>query len=395
MGDPWLTIIGMGEDGLSGLSDASRTAIAAADLVFGGPRHLALAGVESRGRAWPVPFSVEPVLACRGRRVVVLASGDPFWFGAGGALTPHLTPDEWISRPAPSSFQLAANALGWRMEEVTSLGLHATDIWQKRDCFQSGARIIATLRDGAAAGELARWLDETGFGATRLCVMERLGGPHQRLRKTTAKDYCLTDVAAPAMLAIDMQGGPRSHPRSPGLPDDSFVSDGQITKSPIRALTIAALQPRRNSLLWDLGAGSGTISVEWCLAGGHAEAVEQRADRAQNIRLNADTFGLGDRMVVHVANSLDWLIGSQVAPDAVFVGGGADDALLSRLWETLPPCTRLVVNAVTLETESLLVHWHAENGGELLRFDIARAGPIGSMRGWMPLRPVTQWIVTR
>ena len=383
----------MGEDGLDGLTSASRAALDAAEIVFGGPRLLALTAVDNRGHAWPVPFSLAPVLAERGRRVAVLASGDPFWHGAGGSLMAHLPAGEWVSYPVPSCFSLAANRLGWRLEEVQSLGLHAAPFERLVPVLARGRRLICTLRDGDAAAELAGWLVAQGFGASQLWVLEALGGPRERLRQTQAQGFALQGITAPVAIAIAVEGA-AGLPRSPGLPDDAFVHDGQITKAPVRALTLSALAPRPGERLWDLGAGSGSVAVEWCLAGGLATAVEQRPDRAGNIRDNAARFGLAHRLAVVEGAALS-AIADLPPPDAVFIGGGAEAALLQAVWQAMPKGARLVVNAVTLETEALLADWHGEKGGNLLRIDLARATPLGRMRGWTASRPVVQWSVAK
>jgi precorrin-6Y C5,15-methyltransferase (decarboxylating) len=395
MADPWLTIIGLGEDGLSGLSEASRAALDCAEVIIGGPRHLELTDAGDRGQAWPVPFSTAPVLALRGRAVAVLASGDPFWHGAGGSLVPDLGPGEWIAHPAPSTFSLAAARLGWRLEEVECFGLHAAPYQRLRPVLSRGARLICLIRDGAAARQCCAWLKGNGFGASQVTVLEALGGPRERIRRVTAEGFALTDVAAPVALAIDVAGG-SGLPRTPGLPDDLFAHDGQITRQPIRALTLAALAPRAGEVLWDLGAGSGSISVEWCLAASQARAhaVELRGDRADNIRTNAEAFGITHRLSVHDGGWPD-LIGGLPRPDAVFVGGGLDAEGLRNLWEHIPEGTRLVVNTVTLDNEALMAGWHGRHGGVLHRFDIAEARPLGRMQGWVPARPVVQWSVTR
>lgn len=391
MADPWLTIIGIGEDGA--LSRAARTALAGAAAVFGGPRHLSLAGVApDRAHPWPVPFDAAPVLAWRGRPVVVLASGDPFWHGAGGSLAPQLTMGEWISLPAPSTFQLAANRLGWRLEHVACLGLHAAPFARLRPVLGRGTPVIALLRDGVAVGALAKWLCAQGFADAQLTVMEALGGPRERLRQAPAQGYALADVAAPVAVAITTHAP--GLPRVAGLPDDLFAQDGQITKAPVRAMTLAALAPRPGDLLWDLGAGSGSVSVEFCLAGGQAVAVELRPDRTANIRANADAFGVAHRLTVIEGPAQD-AIATLPPPDAVFIGGGCDAALLDAVWDAIPPGTRLVVNAVTIETEALVMAAHSTRGGDLIRLDIARAAPLGRMRGWTPARPLVQWSVTR
>ena len=392
MDRPWLRIIGLGEDGLTGLPSASRDAIARAEVVFGGPRHLELAGVGLRGRAWPIPFDIAPVLALRGQDVVVLASGDPFWFGAGGSLAPHLTPGEWTAHPAPSTFALAAAHLGWPLETVTCHGLHAAPFARIRPDLHNAARLICLLRDGNAPLALAQWLQKMGFGGSTLHVMESMGGPRQRIRQTLADGFDLTDITAPVAVAIEARG--TGLPRGFGLPDDAFAHDGQITKRPIRAMTLSALAPRMGERLWDIGAGSGSISVEWCLAGGHATALEARPSRVENIRTNANAFGVDHRQTVIHGRAPDGLA-DLPQPDAVFIGGGGDAALYAALWPLLRPGTRLVANAVTLETEALLVGLHGLYGGTLMKIDIAQTEPLGRMRGWSAARPVVQWSVTR
>lgn len=392
MGKPWVSIIGINEDGLSGLSDASRTALAHAEIIFGGPRHLELAQVGQRGRAWPIPFSVEPVLALKGQSVAILASGDPFWFGAGSSLTAHLSRDEWQAFPMPSTFQLAAAGLGWRMEEVTCHGLHAAPCARLRPVLTKNHRAICLLRDGAAPAELAAWLVEQGFQAD-LAVLESLGGARERIRHTKAEDFDLTDITAPVAVALTITAG-RGLPRASGLDDAVFANDGQITKRPIRALTLSALAPTAGELLWDIGAGSGSISVEWCLAGGRALSFELRSDRAKNIRTNAAHFGIDHRMTCIEGPAAENL-NTHPIPDAVFIGGGGNAALFDQLWQILPAGTRIVANGVTLETESLLAQQHAQRGGNLLRIDLAQAAPLGRMRGWQASRPVVQWSVMR
>jgi precorrin-6Y C5,15-methyltransferase (decarboxylating) len=391
MADPWLAIIGLGEDGPAGLPPASRAALARAEVVFGGPRHLALAGVG--GRAWPVPFDPAPVLAERGRRVAVLASGDPFWFGAGGSLAAHLAPGEWVAYPAPSTFSLAAARLGWRLEETLCLGLHAAPFERLRPLLAEGVRSICLLRDGPAVGDLAAYLCGIGFGASTLTLLEALGGPRERLSRLSADQPPPADVAAPVAVAIDARG--EGMARASGLPDGLFDHDGQITKRPVRALTLSALGPRPGEVLWDIGAGSGSVGIEWLLAGGAScHAVEADAARAERARGNAARFGLGHRHHLHHARAPEAL-DRLPPPDAVFLGGGASEMVLTRLWALLPAGVRLVANAVTLETEMLLAAWSARHGGQLLRIALAEAGALGTRRGWQAALPVVQWSVTK
>jgi precorrin-6Y C5,15-methyltransferase (decarboxylating) len=391
MGDPWLSIIGMTDDTATSLPPASRAAIDAADVVFGGPRHLELAGVGTRGHPWPIPFSIDPVLAHRGKRVAVLASGDPFWFGAGGSLSAQLRPDEWQVLPAPSTFSLIAGHLGWRLEETTCHGLHAAPFARLRGALSPNGQMICLLRDGDAPSALAKWLIDQGAGDAKLWVCERMSSTAQRVRQTVASGIDLNDVTAPVAVAVALPDNV-GLPRGSGLSDDAFAHDGQITKRPVRALTLSALAPRQGELLWDIGAGSGSISVEWCLAGGRAIAFEQHATRVGNIAQNITDFGIDHRMTVVQGDAIA-MLSDQPLPDAVFVGGGGNIALFDHLFEILPKRTRVVANGVTLETESLLASLQADKGGDLLRIDLAQAAPLGRMRGWQAARPVVQWSV--
>ena len=387
-----MSIIGLGEDGLAGLSGASLAALEIAEIVFGGPRHLALAQVGPKGRAWPVPFDPAPLLALRGRAVAMLVSGDPFWFGAGGTLAAHLPASEWRAYPVAGVFSLVAARLGWRLEEVICLGLHAAPLARLRPVLARGVRVICTLRDAAAVADLGQWLRDNGFAATRVTVCEAMGGPRERLRGGTG----WPDIAAPVAVALDGVDLPHAAglPCGAGLPDDLFVHDGQISKRPVRALTLSALAPRPGARLWDIGGGSGSVSVEWCLAGGVAICIEARAARAANIRANAECFGLGHRLRV-VEGRAPEALRDLPPPDAVFVGGGGDGALYDALWPVLPEGCRLVANGVTLETEAQLAACHARHGGHLMRVDLAEAAPLGGFRGWTAARPVVQWSVTR
>ncbi|MET4326738.1 precorrin-6Y C5,15-methyltransferase (decarboxylating) [Bradyrhizobium sp. i1.15.2] len=393
MADPWLTIIGIGEDGLAGLPEASRKALDDAETVFGGERHLALAGVTGRGRPWPVPFDADAVLSCRGRPTAVLASGDPFWFGAGASLAEKLHGDEWIAHPAPSTFSLAAARLGWRLEAIACLGLHAAPFERLVPHLAHGARIICLVRDAKAAGDLAKWLTARGWGASAFWTLTALGGPRESIDAHRADSFA--DRLAGTLVAVAVEArGAQGLPRSSGLSDELFVHDGQITKRPVRALALSALAPRPGERLWDIGAGSGSISVEWALSGGTAIAVEAREDRAANIRNNAAAFGLAHRITV-IAGKAPEALAALDGPDAVFIGGGLDIAMFDAVWSRLASGTRLVVHAVTLETEALLGELHQRHGGDLIRVELAHATPLGRYRSWEAVRPVVQWSAVR
>lgn len=396
MRDPWLTIVGLGEDGAEGLPPASLAALDAAEVVMGPPRHLALLpDVQARGIAWPVPFAdgIPQLLTLRGRRVVVLASGDPFWCGAGTVLAHDLDPGEWRALPGPSCFSLAASRMGWGLESVLCLGLHAAPLSRLRPHLAPGARLVLTLRDGDAVAVLAGVLCEAGFGASRVTVMEALGGPRERIT-TSRADALHGNFAHPLCVALEVAGPGAVVPLASGRGDDWFESDGQMTKRPVRALTLSALAPRHGEHLWDIGGGSGSISIEWLLTHPSlsATAIEPRADRADRIRGNATRLGV-DRLQVVTGAAPEALEGLE-APDVVFVGGGLDAALFDWLEARLAPGTRLVANAVTLETEALLLAAQGRRGGDLLRVELATAAPLGRRRGWTASRPVVQWSVT-
>ena len=388
-----MTIIGIGEDGLAGLSEASRKALDRAETVFGGERHLKLAHVDGRGKAWPVPFDAACVLARRGRPTVVLASGDPFWHGAGGSLAAQLVPGEYTAHPAPSTFSLAAARLGWRLEEIACIGLHAAPFERLVPLLAQGQRIICLMRDARAAVDLAQWLTARSFGASKFWTLAALGGPRECVTEARAEAYAAESTEGPLAVAIEAEGA-AGLSRASGLADDLFRHDGQMTKRPVRALALSALAPRPGELLWDIGAGSGSISVEWALCGGSAVAIEAREDRAANVGANAASFGLAHKITVVTGHAPAALVGLE-KPDAVFIGGSLDGAMFEVLWPMLAKDTRIVAHAVTLETESVLSALHQQHGGELMRVEISHAAPLGRMRSWEASRPIVQWSVVK
>ena len=398
----WLSIVGIGEDGADGLTPAARAAIAAAEVVFGGRRHLELAGALICGaaRPWPSPFEVAcaAVVAERGRRVCVLASGDPMCFGVGATLARHVPADETTVLPAPSAFGLAAARMGWSLQDVVTLSAHGRPLALVRPHLHPGARLIVLTSDGAGPAALAALMTALGFGPSRLTVLEALGGPRERLRTTTAGGFDLDAIDALNVVAIEVvaDAGAAILPLTSGLPDALFESDGQLTKREIRALTLSALAPRRGELLWDVGAGSGSVGIEWMLADPSlaAIAIEARSDRAGRVRRNADALGVPGLRLVEGAAPV--ALATLPVPDAVFVGGGATDpGVLDAVIAALKPGGRLVVNAVTVETEAVLAARYAAHGGDLVRLQVARAAPVGGMTGWRAAMPVTQWAWTK
>nr|WP_209316398.1 precorrin-6y C5,15-methyltransferase (decarboxylating) subunit CbiE [Halomonas salinarum] len=399
---PWLTVVGWGESGTAGLTPASREALEAAEVVFGARRHLRLLPtLSAEVREWPVPFAdgIPELLAERGRRTVMLVSGDPFWFGAGTSLTRHLAPHEWHSLPSPSTFSLAASRLGWALERVTCLGLHARPLTRLRPHLHRGRRLLVLLRDGPAVGELAALLGRIGFGASRLHVLEALGGHEERVRTLRADAEVPGDIVHPVAVGLEVAGDGPALPLTPGRPDHWFAHDGQITKQAVRAATLAALAPTAGERLWDLGTGSGSVAIEWLLShpDNRALGIERDTERAERARRNARELGV-DWLEVVEGDALALLEDSLVdapAPDAVFIGGGLCEALLAVLWPCLPAGTRLVANAVTLESEALLAHWQQEAGGELLRLELSSATALGSRRGWKAAYPIVQWRIVK
>src|SRR6266705_2804169 len=279
----WLSIVGIGEDGVEGLTPIARSLIQAAEMVFGGQRHLVLAAPLIRGvaRPWRSPFerAVEEVLAQRGRQVCVLASGDPFVYGVGSVLLRHVDPRETVTVPALSTFSLAAARLGWALPETTQLSLHGRALDLVRPHLQPGARVLALTSDGEGPAALARLLADTGFGTSRMTVLEALGGPRERLRATMAAGFALGDVGPLNIVAIEVEALPAARvlARTSGLSDELFEHDGQITKREVRAMTLAALSPRRGELLWDVGAGAGSVAIEWMLADPSMRAIASEA----------------------------------------------------------------------------------------------------------------------
>jgi precorrin-6B C5,15-methyltransferase / cobalt-precorrin-6B C5,C15-methyltransferase len=395
----WLSIVGIGEDGIEGLSATARALVSGADFVFGGERHLKLAAplIKGRASAWPSPFArgVEEVLAARGSQVCVLASGDPFNYGVGSVLAGRVPPEETLVVPAPSAFSLAAARLCWALPETALVSLHGRELSRIRPHLHPGARILALTSDSEGPAALARLLAETGFGPSRMTVLEALGGGNERVSSATADSFVLSGIAALNTVAIEVEAGPNACviPFSTGLDDALFEHDGQITKREIRAVTLSSLAPTRGQLLWDIGAGSGSVAIEWMLAhpSMRAIAIETRPDRTARISRNAAALGVPGLQLVegHAPEVLAGL----ATPDAIFIGGGASEpGLVDAAIRALRPGGRLVANAVTLETEAELIARHAALGGMLTHIAISRADAVGGKTGWRAAMPVTQFV---
>jgi precorrin-6Y C5,15-methyltransferase (decarboxylating) len=387
---PWLSLIGVGEDGA--LPPAAAERLAQAALVVGGARHLALIGPTKAERlVWPTPLAdaFPAILARAGQRVCVLASGDPFFFGVGSLLAGLVQTFE--SFPQPSAFSLAASRLGWALQDCALISLHGRPLEAIIPHLQPRARLLALSWDGETPGRLAALLMARGLGESRLTVLEAMGGARERRFAALAQNFDADGIDALNTIALEVAGAGQSiPPRAPGLPDDWFAHDGQMTKREMRALTISALAPRPGETLWDVGAGSGSISVEWLLAdpSTKAFAVERHAERCARIRANALALGVPRLTLVEgeAPSALDGLS----PPDAVFIGGGLE-GVVEPCWAALRPGGRLVVNAVTVESQAALSALSAHYGGELLHAQFARATPVGRFRGFRAAMPVVQW----
>ncbi len=394
--------MGIGEDGVGGLGAGARDLITGAEFVFGGARHLALAAPLIRGepKPWPSPFSLASgeVVNLRGLQVCVLASGDPFFYGVGATLAAHVPPEETWVVPAPSAFSLAAGRLGWVIPETVLVSVHGRTVDRIRPHLHTNARILALTSGADGPAALARLLTEIGFGGSRLTVLEALGGQSERTRTARARDFGISDIAALNIMAIEVAAEPHARvlAYTPGLDDALFEHDGQITKREIRAGTLSSLAPTRGQLLWDVGAGSGSIAIEWMLADASLSAIalEANAGRAARIERNAVAFGVPELDVIQ--GSAPEALAGLPTPDTIFVGGGGGKAgVLDVCIDALRPGGRLVANAVTLETESELIARHAALGGDLARIAVSRADPVGNKTGWRSAMPVTQWTWTK
>jgi precorrin-6Y C5,15-methyltransferase (decarboxylating) len=403
----WLALIGIGEDGVEGLSPAARRLLTQAHFVIGGKRHLALAGalngetMNVEIMAWPSPIvdAIPAILARRDSPVCVLASGDPFFYGIGSLLSAHIDPREMLCLPAPSAFSLAAARLGWALQDCRLVSLHGRDFERIIPHLQPRARILCLSWDETTPPRLAELLCRRGLGGSHITILEAMGGPRECVRSFQAADFTLDVVIDPLnVVAIETVSEAQSKilPLGTGIPDEWFETDGQLTKREIRVMTLSALAPARGDLLWDIGAGSGSIAIEWLLLdpANRAIAIEEREDRAARIFRNAAALGVPQLEVI-VGRAPEALI-DLPRPQAIFVGGGASDAaLLDQALAILPAAGRLVVNAVTLETQCELIRRYKTLGGDLVSVQISRADPIGSFHSFRPALPITQWAIKK
>lgn len=391
---PWLTVVGIGEDGFSGLGKQARRALLGASRIIGSPRQLALLPrcVSAAREDWPSPFSLAPVLARRGEQVCVLASGDPMFYGVGASLARQVPAQELQVLSMPSSCALAAARLGWPLQDVQVVSVVARPLASLNAHLYSGMRLLVLSNDGDSPAAIAALLRERGFGPSRLQVFEHLGGPAERHLAGIADDWTQPQVAALNLVAIECQAAadaPRLS-RAAGLPDDVFRHDGQLTKRDVRAITLARLAPQPGELLWDVGAGCGSIGIEWMRAHPACRTLAIEADEGRQgfIEYNRDALGVPGLQLVR-GKAPQALAGLE-RPDAIFIGGGVTrEGVLPLCWERLRPGGRLVANAVTLQSELALAHFRQQHGGELTRIHVAQAQPLGAFDTWRQALPIT------
>ncbi|MTI05576.1 precorrin-6y C5,15-methyltransferase (decarboxylating) subunit CbiE [Roseibium denhamense] len=388
----------MTEDGI--LASGGKEALERADIVYGGTRHLAHTGdVSAEKRGWPRPFTdvFEELKTLKPRQVAILATGDPMWFGVGASLTGQFARGEMRILPSPSAFQLAAAKMGWPLQDCDCVSVHGRPIGLLRSMLYPGAKILALTSNGGAPRDIATLLASEGFGRSQVTALEHLGGPEERLIQSSATDWCDT-TADLNTVALDVipDTGTRFRSRCPGLPDDAFHHDGKMTKQDIRAVTLAELKPYPGAVLWDIGAGCGSVAIEWLRAADRTSAIglEPHPDRRAMAAENAQALGV-PHLVLNDGTAPEGLQGLP-QPDAIFIGGGlTTPGVLEKCHEILQPGGRLVANAVTLESEAILLQAFQEFGGGLKKISVHRARAVGNLTGWQPLMPVTQWSLTK
>jgi len=395
----WLTVVGIGETGMASLSAAARCLVEQAEVIIGGDRHQDLApNVTATRLTWPSPFDamIDEIRAHKGRRIVVLVTGDPLWYSVGARILRAIPAAEIEFHPQLSAFQWASCRMGWSLADVETLTAHGRAAEQVVPYFWPGARLIILTAGSQTPGEVARLLAARGYGASRMTVLASLGGPEERRIEAVADAWAANDpieeIPSFHTIAVECSDSPETLlPRLPGLPDDAFTHDGVMTKREVRALTLARLMPARNEMLWDIGTGCGSVAVEWMRAGRDALAIgiDPNPDRLALAQQNATALG-APKLTMIEGRAPEALAGLPL-PNAVFIGGGLSRETVEAARAALPRNGRLVANAVTLETEALLIALQAEIGGELTRIAIDRAGPVGGLTGWRPMRPVVQW----
>lgn len=398
---PWLSIIGIGEDGWDGLSAVARRAVEEAEYIFGGERHLAfipeMAGQQIQ---WESPFkkSFNKIMELEGKKVVILATGNPQWFGVGASLKRAYPDLDMRIIPASSAFSLAASRMGWSIPDIECLTVHGRHLDSVRAFLRPDARLIILSKDRGTPGKLANLLTSNGYGKSELSVLSQMGGPAEERVDGIAESWSDPAVSDLNVMAVQCKAGEgvTVMGRAPGLPDEAFSHDGQLTKREVRAVTLAALVPLPGQLLWDVGAGCGSIAIEWMRAATNAKAVAVENNERRSALIEENALALGVPELNLVKGDAATVLSELDAPDAIFIGGGLTSGnIIETCWNSLKTHGRLVVNAVTFEGEGLLTQAMEQYGGELVRIEISRGQAMGRFQGWRPFKPVTQWRVNK
>jgi precorrin-6B C5,15-methyltransferase / cobalt-precorrin-6B C5,C15-methyltransferase len=400
--EKWLSVIGVGEEGLTGLSPVARALVDQAEVIVGGKRHHSmLPPDDSREKIYwtsPIAASVDEILKRQGQAVCVLASGDPLCYGIGVTLLRKIAIAQMTIIPTPSAFSLACARLGWPLMDVDTLSLCGRDPAMLGVFLYPGAKILVLSEGRHTPALVAKLLTEKGFGDSQLTVLEHMGGAQERVVEGIASEWVASELADLNTLAIACPPHPStpSWPRLAGLSDNAYHHDGQLTKREVRAMTLAALAPLPGQLLWDVGAGCGSISIEWMRSHRQCQAIaiEQNPERLGLIAHNASALGTPTLKIV--SGQAPDALGDLPTPDAIFIGGGlTTDDMLQTCWKRLKPSGRLVVNAVTVESEQIVFEGQQTLGGELTRVAIQRAEPVGRFLSWKAMAPITQWTVLK
>lgn len=410
----WLYVIGIGEDGWDDLSADSRELLYKSEIVIGGERHLKMIPGDWEGEriiwASPIREAVTKILDWRpsepgsGKKVAVMASGDPLCYGIAAKLLRHLPIEEIWIKPALSTFSLICSRVGWSLPDIETLTIHGRPLEMLHTFVQPGAKLLVLNEDEGSPKQAAELLAARGFGKSQITVLEHLGGSKERQFSGQADSWSHPDGAALNAMAIECIAGTRANvlARIPGLPDDAFLHDGQLTKREIRAATLSRLMPVVDQVLWDVGAGCGSVAIEWmrCNPRCKAVAIEKSESRLKMIQQNA--FQLGVPMLDIVPGNAPEVLVDLPAPDAIFIGGGLSGGnMLETCWNALNPGGRLVANAVTLEGEQKLVQWQKVNAekngasGDLARLAVSHVETIGKFQSWKEVRSVTQLTVIK
>lgn len=396
-----ITVVGIGADGWAGVAPSGRAHVLRADVLLGGHRHLDLVPASDAIREpWPSPLlaGLDDVLARHaGRSIVALASGDPLVSGIGSTLIRRLGREAVRVIPAVSSVALARARMGWAAEDCETVTLVGRNIDALRRYLTRGRRLIVLTSDASSLDAVARLLVDEGFGAARVTILSDLGSDTDESRRSgTAREFVGVPGGDLSLVCIECVGA-EGNSTAPGLADECFEHDGQLSKRPIRIAAVCALAPKPGQLLWDVGAGAGSVGIEWARTDPSCRtiALEQNPSRAEAIERNASRLGVPTSVRVVLGGAPDALTGLET-PDAIFVGGGGSRAgVLDACWNALRDGGRLVVHSVTLETEAVLVEWWKKRGGELTRMSVEQAAPIGTFTGWQSLRPVVQWSIVK